>query len=167
VLTEVMENAGLDPEKARPPQIRPSWRQQRMLESMERNLAKYPFEVGARGVYWTEGSLRGPIYTGFRWMWRPFGNPQYGTHLRPKRWHCDFDYPWQDWNGIRWENQTRRVHDAYRRRLFYHSPWILPTNVVTNEMLATVWHPPSATIKTPGLQRIPATKSEPPPNLPT
>ena len=58
------------------------------------------------------------------------------------------------------------VLDAYRRRMFFHSPWIIPTNVMTNEVLATLWHPPSRSIVVPGLQRIPATKAAPPPNLP-
>lgn len=167
VLKQAYKDAGEDiADSKQPPQPRPSWKHQRMMESMERNLGKYPFEVGMRGIYWTEGQLSGPISTGFRWMWRPFGNPNFGTQLRPRRWHCDFDYPWQDFKGLRWINQTRRVLDAYRRRSFYHSPWVIPTNVMTNEVLASLWHPPSRAIVTPGLERIPATKSEPPPNLP-
>ena len=163
---EALEAIGFDSENNRPPSPRPSWKHQRMMESMERNLGKYPFEVGARGIYWTTKSLHGPTYTGLRWIWRPFGNPQYATHLRPRRWHCDFDYPWQDWHDIRWNNQTRRVLDAFRRRSFFHTPWIVPANVLTNEVLASLWHPPSRTVVTPGLARIPATKSEPPANLP-
>lgn len=145
---------------------RPSWKQQEMMKSMERHLGKYPFEIGMRGIYWTEGDLRGPIYTGFRWIWRPFGNPQYGTHLRPRKWHCDFDYPWQDYNDLRWTNQTYRVHDAFRRRSFFHPPWILPINILTNETVASLWHPPSRAVAVPGIQRMPATKAEPPANLP-
>jgi hypothetical protein len=163
-LKSVLEEYGEEEDKHVSP--RPSWKQQRMMESMERNLGKYPFEVGARGIYWTEKDLHGPTYTGFRWIWRAFGNPQYGTHMRPRRWHCDFDYPWQDVHDIRWNNQTRRVLDAFRRRLFFHSPWVLPTNVFTNEMLASIWHPPSRTVAAPGLARIAATKAEPPSNLP-
>ncbi len=147
-------------------QARPTWRHQRVIESMERHLGKYPFEVGMRGIYWVEGNLRGPIYTGLRWIWRPFGNANYGTYLRPRKWHCDFDYPWQDFHDLRWINQTKRVHDAYRRRSYYHSPWIVPTNVLTNETLATLWHPPSRSVTAPGLARMPATKSEAPANLP-
>ncbi len=164
ILDEEKEKAKAG-EDARP-QIRPSWRQTRQMESMERNLGKYPFEVGMRGIYWTEKELHGPTFTGFRWMWRPFGNAQYMTQLRPRRWHCDFDYPWQDFNRIRWVNTTWRVLDAYRRRMFFHSPWIVPTNIMTNEVLASLWHPPSSSIVVPGLQRIPATKAAPPPNLP-
>ena len=46
-------------------------------------------------------------------------------------------------------------------------PEIIPTNILTNETLATMWRPPSRTIATPGLQRIAATKAPAPPNLPT
>jgi hypothetical protein len=163
-LHEAADELGV--ELSRPPMPRPSWKQSRMMETMERNLGKYPFEVGARGIYWVEGPLRGPITTGFRWIWRPFGNPQCGTHLRPRKWHCDFDYPWQDFNGTRWTLMGHRVLDAFRRRMFFHSPWEMPTNILTNEELATVWHPPARSVTAPGLQRIGATKSEPPSNLP-
>lgn len=163
-LKEVLAAHGEEEDKHVSP--RPSWKQNEMMKAMERHLGKYPFQVGMRGIYWAEGDLRGPIYTGFRWIWRPFGNPQYGTHLRPRKWHCDFDYPWQDIHDYRWTNQTYRVHDAYRRRSFFNSPWILPTNVLTNETIASLWHPPSRATATPGIQRMPATKSEPPANLP-
>ncbi len=167
VLKEVRAEADEEEDDGRrPPQARASWRQTRMMETMERHLGKYPFEVGMRGIYWTEGSLRGSIYSGFRWIWRPFGNPQYAVHLRPRKWHCDFDYPWQDFHDLRWTNQSRRVHDAYRRRSYFHTPWILPTNVMTNETVASLWHPVSRSVTTPGLARTPATKSEPPMNLP-
>src|SRR3989344_5683023 len=102
--------------------------------------------------------MRGPIFTGFRWIWKPFGNPNFMTHLRPRKWHCDYDYPWQDINSLRWINMGKRVHDAYRRRSFFHTPWILPTNILTNETLATLLHPPSRAVQTPG---------QPPPRKPS
>ncbi|MFA7310030.1 MAG: hypothetical protein WC050_03950 [Candidatus Paceibacterota bacterium] len=162
---DVVDELGLADEK-RQPQPRPTWKHQRQMEAMERHLGKYPFEFGGRGIYITKGHLHGPTYTGMRWLWKPMGNPQYASQLRPRRWSCDFDYPWQDIADLRWNNQLRRALDAYRRRLFFHSPWIIPTNVLTNETLATLWHPPSRTVKAAGMQRIPATKAEPPSNLP-
>jgi hypothetical protein len=161
----VVEELGLADEK-RQPQPRPTWKHQRQMEAMERHLGKYPFEFGGRGIYITKGHLHGPTYTGMRWLWKPLGNPQYAAQLRPRRWNCDFDYPWQDFHDIRWHNQIKRALDAYRRRLFFHSPWIIPTNVLTNETLATMWRPPSRTVTAPGIQRIAATKAEPPSNLP-
>jgi len=166
VLEEVYREAGDEGNTARPPQPRPSWRQQRMMESMERHLAKTPFEVGVRGIYWTRGDLRGPIYAGLRALWRPYGNPNYGSQLAPLGWHNDFDYPWQDVHGIRWTQQVRRVFDAYRRRSYFAPPWRMPANILTNETLASLWHPPSRSITAPGVARTPATKAEAPVNLP-
>ncbi len=143
-----------------------SWRQTQMIEGMERHLGKTPFEVGMRGIYWTDGSLRGTAYTGLRYLWRSYGNTNYGSQLAAQSWHNDFEWPWQDHNDIRYISQTKRALDAYRRRSYFASPWILPTNVLTNETLASLWHPPSSSLAAPGLLRNSASKSEPPQNLP-
>ena len=150
----------------RSPRMASTWRHQVQIETMERNLGKYPFEVGLRGWIVSTKEVTSNYYNLMRWMWRPVGNPQYMTHLRPRRWHPPFDYPWQDFRSIRWNTAARRFLDAYRRRLFFHSPWIIPTNVLTNEELATIWHPISRAVSAPGVERIPAKKVSPPANLP-
>ncbi len=144
----------------------PTESQREQLQSMERNFGKHPFEVGMRGIHISSKGLHGPSYAGLRYLWRPFNNPQFRSALKPKRWTNDFDYPWQDINGFRNELMIRRFLDAYRRRSFFTSPWKTPTFVMTNEEIATIWHPPSRTIQTPGLERIPATKASAPMNLP-
>jgi hypothetical protein len=165
VLKEVSDEHGGVEERR--PSPRPTWKHQEQMKTMERHLGKYPFEFGGRGIYiTTNGHLHSPVYTGMRWLWKPMGNPAYAAQLRPRRWNCDFDYPWQDVGNIRWNNQIRRAMDAYRRRMFFHSPWIIPTNVLTNETLATLWHPPSGTSQVPGLRRLPSKKSGAPANLP-
>ncbi len=153
-------------EKLRTARPRGTWHQQHLMESMERNMMKYPFEVGMRGWIVTTEELTSNYYNAMRWIWRVVGDPQYATHLRPRRWHPPFDYPWQDYKNIRWNIAAERFLDAYRRRLFYFSPWIIPTNILTNEELATIWHPISSSVATPGLRRIPAKKISPPANLP-
>ena len=163
---DVVKEMGVEKDD-RQPQPRATWKQQEQMKTMQRHLGKYPFEVDARGCYITTGHMHGPTYTGTRWLWKPIGNPSYMSHLRPRRWHNPFDYPWQDIHDFRWNLTAKRFFDAYRRRIAHHSPWILPTNILTNETLATMWHPPSRTIAAPGLQRIPATKASAPPNLPT
>ncbi len=155
---------GTDDDRAQFPH--PTESQKEQLIAMERNFGKHPFEVGIRGVYISTGGLHGPTYSGLRYMWRPFNNPQYRSALKPKRWTNNFDYPWQDINGVRDQLVTRRFLDAYRRRSFFTSPWKTPTFVMTNEELASIWHPPSSTIQTPGLERIPASKASAPSNLP-
>ena len=145
----------------------PQYRQTEQIKAIDRNMGKLPFNVGARGVYIAPlEDFNAASYTGIRWIWRPIANPQWGNQMRPRRWHNPFDYPWQDLWDIRWSSQARRFFDAYRRRSHFYTPWTLPHNMMSTEPIATMWHPPSSAITAPGLERIPATKAEPPPNLP-
>jgi len=146
---------------------RPTWRQTEQIRIMERHLSKLPFEVGMRGIYIAPaGKMRSAEYTAMRWIWRPFSNAQWMSILRPRRWHNDFDYAWQDWNGIRYRLQTRRFLDAFRRRCFFNYPWKFTYHVFSTETLASLWHPPSTVVVSPGLARIATTKAEAPSNLP-
>ncbi len=145
----------------------PMYRYTELIKAMDRNLGKHPFNVGMRGIYIADSKDFGaPGYFGLRWIWRPVGNPQYMNQLRPRRWGNPFDYPWQDYNGIRWNLMIRRFLDTYRRRSHFYSPWIFPHNMMSTETIATIWHPPSSAVGAPGLERIPAKKAEPPANLP-
>lgn len=145
----------------------PLYRMTETVKAMERNMGKHTFNVGMRGVYIADSKdFSAPGYTGLRWLWRPMGNPQYMNQMRPRRWGNPFDYPWQDFNGIRWNLMVRRYFDCYRRRSHFYTPWIMPYNMMSTEVIATLWHPPSAAIGSPGLERIPAKKAEPPANLP-
>jgi hypothetical protein len=101
-----------------------------------------------------------------RWIWRPYANPNWGVHLRPRNAHNDFDWPWQDYHDHRYYHEIHRYLDAYRRRQMWNPPWEDTRNTTSVEVLATMWHPPSRTVQAPGLQRIPSAKAEPPPNLP-
>lgn len=156
-----------DYDEKRPPHPRPAWRHQEMMKSMERNLGKLPFDLGGRAIYWApKEKMNSATFTAMRWIWRPFANPHFMSMWRPRRYHNIFDYPWQDFRGLRDILFTRRGVDAFRRRSYFHSPWKVPYNVQSTEVLATLWHPPSGSVKSPGLQRLPSKKSEPPPNLP-
>lgn len=145
---------------------RPTWRQTRQIETMERHLGKIPFEVGMRGIYWSEGAPHGPTYTNVRWIWKPFNSPAYFNQLRPRRGHNLFDYPWQDIGSYRWNTVIRRYLSAYRDRSFFYTPWGEHGIVMTPETLASIYHYPSRAVTAPGLERIPAKKTEPPANLP-
>lgn len=143
------------------------FRQAELIRSIDRNLGKHPFNVVMHGVYIADPkNFSSPGYTGIRWLWRPFGNPQYGNQLRPRRWGNPFDWPWQDLFDKRWILHHRRFFDAYRRRSGFYSPWVFPHNMMSTEILASIWHPPSSAIVAPGLERIPAKKAEPPANIP-
>lgn len=145
----------------------PTWSQTEQIRAMERHLGKLPFNVGFRAVYIAEKAyFNGGSYNGIRWIWRPMGLPGYLNMLRPKNWTNTMDYPWQDFGGFRAELLVRRFLDAYRRRSYFYPPWVSDHYMMSPEAIATLWHPPSSAVAAPGLQRIPATKAEPPSNLP-
>lgn len=150
---------------------RPTEIQKDQMHAIERHMGKLPFDVGLRGIYIAPaGKMRSAEYTAFRWIWRPFNNPNWMNALRPRRAHNDFDYLYQDWgqgpNGLRWQLVTRRYFDAYRRRQVFHPPWQWPQLRMSTETIATLWHPPSGQVKSPGLHRLHVGKAEAPSNLP-
>lgn len=146
---------------------RPAWRQSEQLKAMERHLGKFPFHVGIRAIYVAPlGKKSGAEINLLRAIWQPYANPGWLNGISAGLGHNDFDYPWQDYKGIRQDLTTRRYIDAYRRRMFFHPPWQQPYLTMSNEALASLWHPPSRSVKAPGLRRIPTSKAEPPPNLP-
>jgi hypothetical protein len=160
------ENAGEDDEK-KYGFPRPTWAEQELMRSMERNLSKLAFDTGVRMIFiGPKDNFRSPTATAVRWIWRPYANPHWGVMFRPRNAHNDFDWPWQDYNDHRHYHEIHRYLDAYRRRQMWNPPWEDERNITSVEVLATMWHPPSRTVRAPGLQRIPSSKSEPPSNLP-
>lgn len=153
-----------DPDKYGFP--RPTWKQNELIFAIERHSGKRHFITGVRLCYISKfEDYRSSQRDMVRWIFQPFAN-RFSNQLRPRRWHGPFDYPWQDFRGIRWALTSRRFLDAYRRRSWFYPPWITPHYSMSVEALASIWHPPSSTVASPGLQRIPSTKSAPPPNLP-
>ena len=146
---------------------RPTWSQTEQMRIMERQLGKIPFDVAIRGLYIGDIDVyNGATANGMRWFWKAINNPGYLNALEPANGHNAFDYPWQDFMNLREHLLIRRYIDAYRRRSAFFAPWTMPWNVMTNEVLATMFHFPSSSIAVPGLERISATKAEPPHNLP-
>lgn len=160
------EEIHLTEEQQRTVRARPSWRQMEQIQAIERHMNKRMFEVGIRICYIAKyEDYRPAIRNALRWIFMPY-YAQWMNNLRPKRWHGDFDFRWQDYKGVRWRLVTRRFLDAWRRRSYFHAPWIMPTLPMSTEAIASLWHPPSRAIAAPGLARMPAKKAEPPANLP-
>jgi hypothetical protein len=78
----------------------------------------------------------------------------------------DFDYPWEDFYDVRMNYKRRKFIDAFKRRMFFYPPYHEPTNVLTTEALATLWHFPGSVAAVPGLQRIESKRGQAPANLP-
>lgn len=143
------------------------YRVNEQVRAMERNMGKHSFNVGVRAAYIGHPDVFSGAQQGkFKWLFMPFANKYYLNQLRPRRWHTPFDYPWQDLWGKRWSLMAERFFDCYRRRSHFYPPYQLPHNTVTTETLATIWHPLSSGVQSPGIQRITAKKAEAPPNLP-
>jgi hypothetical protein len=150
---------------------RPTQLQNDQMHAIERHMGKLAFDVCLRGMYIAPaGKMRSAEFSAFRWIWRPFNNQAYLNALRPSRASNDFDYLYQDWGrgpeGVRWKLVIRRYFDAYRRRQAFHPPWTWPKMRMTAETIATLWHPPSGQVTSPGLHRLHVGKSEAPHNLP-
>ncbi|HVM73519.1 MAG TPA: hypothetical protein VMU13_01410 [Candidatus Paceibacterota bacterium] len=162
---KLASQSDVDPGKESFP--RPTWRQTEQMRIIERQMGKIPFDVAVCGFYIADQSVyNGAVANGTRWFWKPINNPGYLNALEPTRGHNAFDYPWQDFMKIRDGIMVRRYIDAYRRRCPFYSPWVMEYQTMTNEVLATMFHFPSSSVVTPGLERIASTKAEPPSNLP-
>ena len=136
-----------------------------IITAIERSIAKQGFECGIRGVYWAEadkfdgGNIAGLINTFKHYS----SNTLNG--FKPD-WVTDFDYPWEDYKGMRENYRDRIMLEQYRKRSWFHPPFKRPTYVLNTEELATIYHFPGSVVASPGLRRIEAKTADAPSNLP-
>jgi len=144
-------------------------RQRKRIEAINRNLlTSSQWDVGIRSIYLAEHEhFDGTNISGLIALWQPFNAPGYnGIGLDGSRWQPIFDYPWQDYNGMRETKMKVRIVDAYRLRSWFHHPYKFRHFMLTSEELATIFHIPGTVAKTPTLQRITSTRGQAPANLP-
>ncbi len=141
-----------------------------MIEAMERQMSKYAYEVGIRWIYATkkgafDGNMIAPTIRSFA-AYDYIGRNQIGV-----AWRTDYDYNWfSDWSGAKKRKLKLRELNKYKHRAVAHGNALqpsMPMQIMSVEELATLFHIPSSTVMTPGLSRIPSTRKEAPPNLPT
>ncbi|HWH15979.1 MAG TPA: hypothetical protein VNU25_00045 [Candidatus Paceibacterota bacterium] len=140
------------------------------IEAIERNTGKQAYDVGIRGIYCApEAAAHSAMGGILANLFRAFGSEQHNT-LMPVdgRWSNHYnDYPWEDPHGHHTAHMNHDVLEFYRRRCFFHPPYVGKYNVMSVEELATLYHVPSSSVTTPSLPRIQSTTSEAPSNLPT
>lgn len=144
------------------------------IASIERNIAKLPFDVGARAVYIAKpDKFRPVIITHMISLFKPFTAPGWNG-IDSTKWMKSFDdFPWEIGTDKVKDKYRRDLIEAYRRRQFFHHPFYEgglhanETMVMSTEELATIFHIPSAAVATPGLGRIQSATAEAPVNLPT
>ncbi len=143
------------------------------VEAIERSLTKLRFECGVRVVYIAKRSVgvRDP-YHGINngaviRFFDAYKYPNYNSLGPTQRLTSYFDYPWQDWGDVRKNMEKRNSWFRYKHRAYFYVPYDqVPVNMTTEE-LATIWHFPSSSVKTPALDRVQSRRSEAPINLPT
>jgi hypothetical protein len=140
-------------------------RQGEILHAIERSLGKVGFDAGIRGLYIAEADKFDPTcISGITGGFQQYSSQDLNG-FRPKN-TTGFDYPWQDFHGIRLRKKKKKFFDAFVRRSWFHPPYKRKPFILNTEELATIFHFPGGVAETPTFQRIDSRKGEPPTNLP-
>lgn len=136
-----------------------------IIEGIHNTFNKNIFDTGMRIVYIAKkekfkGITGAFLYRGFQ----VFKNE--GSGIIGRRGMIRFDYPWEDFMGIRERHIKRLLHFHYKYRAYFNVPYDQVPTFMSTEELATLWHFPWSSTKTPGLNRVPSKSSEAPTNLP-
>ncbi|MEY3784028.1 MAG: hypothetical protein RLZZ230_350 [Candidatus Parcubacteria bacterium] len=140
------------------------------IAAIERNISKYAFEVGIRGMYITktgkfDGEMIGHLLRGFSQF------DMIGRNGIGPRWRTDFDYKFfQDRSGNKIKAIKARELEYYKARYYTEGDKkdkVDATRVMSVEELATIYHIPGTSVITPSLSRVENTRKSAPANLPT
>ena len=136
-----------------------------LVEAMERNTGKLPFDCGIRGMYIARNENFNAIaIPGLIGSFRQYSSADLNG-IAFYDW-TDFDYPWQDFRDMRKDYMKRKILAAYKSRSFFHEPYKKKHFVLSGEELATIFHLPGKAVETPSLNRVVSRKAEAPANLP-
>jgi hypothetical protein len=140
-------------------------RQGELINAIERSISKLGFDCGIRALYIAKQESFDPAnIAGVVGSLRQYGSQDLNG-FKPAM-TTGFDYPWQDYKGIREAKQKRLLYDAYVRRSYFYSPYKRKPFVLNTEELATIFHFPGGVAETPTFSRIESRRGEPPSNLP-
>lgn len=137
-----------------------------LIKAVNRNIDKYGFDTGIRALYIAEKeAFDGTNIPGMLGSYRQFGSNNLNS-LRPNN-VTDFDFPWtKRFRKKRLSEMKKNMLEAYKRRMFFHAPFIRKSQVMNTEQLATLYHFPSGIVETPAFSRVQSKKADPPTNLP-
>jgi len=136
------------------------------VELIEHSLSKLVFDCGFRSMYIVKkGKFDLTRIGNLVVLWSPFRS-ETNNSLSITRGRAIFDYPWQDWNGIRVGMISKKLFFWYKHRAYFYVPYDQNPVCMTTEELASIWHFPDSSVKTPALQRVPSRRAPAPSNLP-
>ena len=151
----------------------PTKGQSEKIAAIERNVSKLGFDVGARAVYIAKKEkFTTTMISHMIGLFKPFSTAGWND-INSSDWLKRFDdYPWEIWASKTKKVYARKLVEAFRRRQFFHDPFAygIPKDkvmVMSTEEIATIFHVPSSSVGTPGLERIQSATGEAPTNLPT
>ena len=147
------------------------------LEALERSINKPGFDCGIRVLYLAKGGkFKLSNVTGVINLFKSYSTTFLnGFKLSNK---TGFEFPWQDYKGIRSTELKREILDAYKLRSYFYPPHDKKLDfkaltkikrapfILNSEELATIFHFPGSVVETPTFKRMIAKKAEPPANLP-
>lgn len=158
------------------PMVRLSPGEQERIKAVQKSLSKHAFETFIRAIYIAQkdkenpgvkGYFKGPIY-------KPFAS-LFHNSIR-KNDDTGFDWVWEDLSGKRDPAKKRRFYRDYVNREGFYRPIWRRLNflwyggdspaIFTSEELATLFHLPGSVSETRSFERIDATKSQAPQDLP-
>lgn len=136
------------------------------ITAIERSINKHGFDCGVRGLYIADAeAFQAHNIPGIITSLKHYSsNNLNGLDITRV---TDFNYPWQDYKGIREDYEGRKKLEAYRKRSWFHAPYRYKSYVLNTEELATIYHFPGAAAQAPGLHRLSSKRSDAPINLPT
>lgn len=137
-----------------------------MIEAIERNLKKFPFDTGLRILYASTEEIRPAITVGLVSSFRQFSAERRNGFGLLEGTLTGFNNPWQDPFGWRTKRRKIKHFKYYRNRSYFYPPVSRKPMTLTTEELATIYHFPGQVATTPSLDRISSKRGEPPANLP-
>jgi len=137
------------------------------VKAIERNAGKPAFDVGIRSIYSGPANNFRALMPFVAMIFKAFNSERSNGIMPAPHWSEKFnDYPWEDIGGHRQRHEMHEVVEFFRGRYFFHPPYRGHWMIMSSEELASIFHVPSSTVKTPSVPRIQSTTAAPPPNLP-
>lgn len=139
------------------------------VKSMQRKEFKQMFDVGMRIMYVADNEHKKSRLAGMATAFRSFEHGSAGRGLNGFKPVFDigpFNWPWEDFMGIRKRGLKKRFYNGYVSRQYFYAPNAQEYIFLNTEELASIWHLPGKVAHTPTLARMPSRRSEAPANLP-
>ncbi|MBU1046607.1 hypothetical protein KKH36_02405 [Patescibacteria group bacterium] len=133
-----------------------------VIAAIERSVSKLSFDCNIRAMYLAEkDKFNGINISALMGTLKQFSSNELNGFKPAKV--TAFDYPWQDYKGIRANKMKKDMFNEYKRRAFSEDYGAF---VLNTEELATIYHFPGGVAQTPTFERLLSKKAEAPFNLP-